>query len=291
VKILSDCNSVFINHILTGAKVQASVCEVRPRGGWRLSRRGERTPGFAWAGWGPCQQGRACSWTGIITSIKHRHHHRRPCPQVLTNSASFERVADDAADGAPSLGASDPIIGTSLQRAASHRLVVTPRQAQGHCCKLCPANLCKGAEVGRPAACSWPGCLAAVSAMPALCAAVMAMPGLGLGHGLGAARGSTRTARAHSVAPPPYPPTAQLRKIQAQQGYRRVVFAGDGANDVCPALALGAGDVVLAREGYALAKYLAAAQQEGSALQRPAAQVRLWSSHEQLLGLVQELLK
>jgi hypothetical protein len=83
----------------------------------------------------------------------------------------------------------------------------------------------------------------------------------------------------------------QVRKIQAQQGYRRVVYAGDGANDICPALALGPEDVVLAREGYPLGRYMAAAAQAGSGLQAPQAQVRLWSSHEELLGLVQELLK
>lgn len=67
----------------------------------------------------------------------------------------------------------------------------------------------------------------------------------------------------------------------------RVVYAGDGANDICPALALGADDVVLAKAGHALAKYVAAAQADKS-LQRPAAAVYLWDTHEQLAALVMQ---
>jgi hypothetical protein len=67
----------------------------------------------------------------------------------------------------------------------------------------------------------------------------------------------------------------------------RVVYAGDGANDICPALALGPDDVVLAKAGHALAKYVAAAQADKS-LQQPAAAVYLWETHEQLAALVMQ---
>lgn len=67
----------------------------------------------------------------------------------------------------------------------------------------------------------------------------------------------------------------------------RVVYAGDGANDICPALALGADDVVLAKAGHALAKYVAAAREDKS-LQQPAAAVYLWDTHEQLAALVMQ---
>ncbi len=172
VKVISDCNSVFINHILTGARVQSFVSE------------------------------------------------------VLTNMAGFERAAD-AMDSATA----DPILGASMQRSSSHRLVISPRHGAGlapHGCNLCPDNFCKGCEV---------------------------------------------------------------RRIKAAQIYRRVIYAGDGANDVCPALALAAGDIILARKGFALEKYLTAAAAPGSALQGPQAEVRVWSCQEELLALAQELVK
>jgi 2-hydroxy-3-keto-5-methylthiopentenyl-1-phosphate phosphatase len=67
----------------------------------------------------------------------------------------------------------------------------------------------------------------------------------------------------------------------------RVVYAGDGANDICPALALGADDVVLARAGHALANYVVAAQADRS-LQQPAASVYEWHTHEELAQLVMQ---
>lgn len=67
----------------------------------------------------------------------------------------------------------------------------------------------------------------------------------------------------------------------------RVVYAGDGANDICPALALGPQDVVLAKAGHALAKYAAAAQADKS-LQQLAASVHVWDTHEQLAELVRQ---
>ena len=40
----------------------------------------------------------------------------------------------------------------------------------------------------------------------------------------------------------------ELRELRAARPFQRIVFCGDGANDLCPALALGPDDTVLARK-------------------------------------------
>ncbi len=67
------------------------------------------------------------------------------------------------------------------------------------------------------------------------------------------------------------------------RGPRKVVYAGDGINDLCPSLRLGEGDCVLARRGHALAAALT-----GSHAGCAAARVRLWSTHDELHALVRE---
>jgi 2-hydroxy-3-keto-5-methylthiopentenyl-1-phosphate phosphatase len=86
----------------------------------------------------------------------------------------------------------------------------------------------------------------------------------------------------------------QQRKAAAGKGGKpaacsrgRVVYAGDGANDICPALALGSDDVVLAKAGHALAEYVEAARSDSSK-QQPAAAVFVWETHEQLAQLVRQ---
>ena len=76
-------------------------------------------------------------------------------------------------------------------------------------------------------------------------------------------------------------------KVAGAVSRGRVVYAGDGANDICPALALGPSDVVLAKAGHALAKYAAAAAADKSVPQL-AAPVYVWDSHEQLAQLVRQ---
>lgn len=78
----------------------------------------------------------------------------------------------------------------------------------------------------------------------------------------------------------------ELSAIQQQQLYDRIVYAGDGANDICPALQLRKGDVLLARAGHALAEYVAAAR-EDSSLRQVEAAVHFWEDHAQLAALVQ----
>lgn len=101
--------------------------------------------------------------------------------------SSSPTSAPTSALGLASSGSSSG--GTSSNAPLEHRLVVRPRHVEAlppHGCPLCPANLCKGAELRR----------------------------------LRAARGAT---------------------------YRRVVYCGAGADNLCPALELVAGDVLLAR--------------------------------------------
>ena len=40
----------------------------------------------------------------------------------------------------------------------------------------------------------------------------------------------------------------ELEVLRAALPYQRVIYCGDGANDLCPALALSPSDVVLARQ-------------------------------------------
>lgn len=179
VKVLSDCNSVFINHILTGARLGSFVDE------------------------------------------------------VITNSAAFERVQGaGAGDQAVGLGGSHA---SADSTSSTYKLVIHPRQPHSHNCKLCPSNLCKGREMAQ------------------------------LLQQQSKAAGDSTAAAARG----------------------RVVYAGDGANDICPALALGPDDVVLAKAGHALAKYVEAAAADKS-MQQPAAQVYVWDTHEQLAQLVRQ---
>jgi RNA polymerase II subunit A small phosphatase-like protein len=91
---------------------------------------------------------------------------------------------------------------------------------------------------------------------------------------------------------------------------QRIVYVGDGANDLCPALCLGADDVVLARAGHPLAALIAemnttAAAASGGcgdgddtdtesqsglgAQRRVVAHVRTWKCHTELAQLVKEV--
>jgi hypothetical protein len=79
----------------------------------------------------------------------------------------------------------------------------------------------------------------------------------------------------------------EVARIMGQHLYDRVVYAGDGANDVCPALQLRANDVLLVRVGHGLAAYLAAAAADTS-MRQVQASVYYWDSHEQLASLVQQ---
>jgi phosphoserine phosphatase len=76
---------------------------------------------------------------------------------------------------------------------------------------------------------------------------------------------------------------AELRALRRRTRYGRVVFAGDGANDLCCALALESGDVVLPRRGHALAALLEAEKRKGELR----ASVVEWETHDELAVLVE----
>uniref|UniRef100_A0A061SC17 Carboxy-terminal domain RNA polymerase II polypeptide A small phosphatase n=2 Tax=Tetraselmis sp. GSL018 TaxID=582737 RepID=A0A061SC17_9CHLO len=157
VRILSDCNTVFISHMLTGAKIRGLVRE------------------------------------------------------IISNPASFDRAASG--------------ISPTGGKAAGHRLVIAPRHdssaGTGHSCPLCPSNLCKGRE---------------------------------------------------------------LLSLRKELGYERVIYCGDGANDICPALKLEPGDAVCARSGHSLERLV---RQKASDIR---AQVHFWEEHCDLLLLITRLL-
>lgn len=77
----------------------------------------------------------------------------------------------------------------------------------------------------------------------------------------------------------------QCRDKQLQTGipYDRVVYVGDGRNDLCPALALRSGDIVLPRRGYPLEQLLQGHQAD------VLAQVVPWASGEEILRVLEGL--
>lgn len=82
----------------------------------------------------------------------------------------------------------------------------------------------------------------------------------------------------------------ELDAMRAAAPRRKVVYAGDGANDLCPALCLGPDDVVLARSGHPLELLIAErAKGGGGDRRRVVAQVRIWRTHDELARLVQEV--
>jgi phosphoethanolamine/phosphocholine phosphatase len=80
----------------------------------------------------------------------------------------------------------------------------------------------------------------------------------------------------------------ELRTLRESLRHGRVAYAGDGANDLCPALSLGPEDIVFARKGHALERLLAERGAFSSNGERKvAAKVHTWDSHDDLLRLIQ----
>lgn len=78
----------------------------------------------------------------------------------------------------------------------------------------------------------------------------------------------------------------ELAALRLAMPHQKVVYCGDGANDLCPALRLGPNDVVLARGGHALERLISerSTVPEGSVT----ATVRIWTDHNHLLSLVKQ---
>ncbi|KAL0032835.1 hypothetical protein WJX77_001986 [Trebouxia sp. C0004] len=213
MRILSDCNSVFISHMLTGAKVNTRVQEVITNLSSFVRCQPSNNP----------QHGSAQSASQADSAHSDAESSTASPGKVLSASSGSES-AGGATWGASSGHAA------AAKAAASHRMVIQPRHdwtTSSHGCPLCPANLCKGQE---------------------------------------------------------------LEALRAATPYQHIVYCGDGANDLCPALALAPGDVVLARKGHALEKLIAARAQSPDETERVVAQVHIWNDHAHLLQLVKSSL-
>ena len=91
---------------------------------------------------------------------------------------------------------------------------------------------------------------------------------------------------------PTLPPQGQeLEALRRAQPYQRVVYCGDGANDLCPALSLTPSDVVLARADHPLARLIAERAGSGDEDARVVARVLIWRDHDELCSLVQGVLQ
>lgn len=78
----------------------------------------------------------------------------------------------------------------------------------------------------------------------------------------------------------------ELSYLRQEKPYKRIVYIGDGANDLCPALKLGPQDLVLARTDYDLDRLIQERKHSGL----PHAAVHHWSTHQQLFTLLQEII-
>ena len=107
--------------------------------------------------------------------------------------------------------------------AAAHRLVIEPRvdETAGHGCQLCPANLCKVGFSGVSAP-----LLQLTFTIKVLLLAAYRVCKRMLRRLTGNVQGQ------------------ELQALRQKPGFGRIVYCGDGANDLCPALMLGPDDYV-----------------------------------------------
>ncbi|KAK9844379.1 hypothetical protein WJX74_001674 [Apatococcus lobatus] len=83
----------------------------------------------------------------------------------------------------------------------------------------------------------------------------------------------------------------ELEVLRTSSPCKRIIFCGDGANDLCPSLALLPSDYVLARKGYRLHKLIEARAKEADVSRKVAANVQVWETHEDLLRLTQIIVR
>lgn len=205
---------------------------------------------------------------------------------VVTNGASFVAVPSSSTTApASSASFSSSSVASSL---SMKRLVVEPRHDQArlghHGCGLCPSNLCKGLELRQLV--------------------------VGEGEEDGSSRSSSPSAAARRRVGVSLPSSSSSRSGRLR---RTVIYAGDGENDLCPALQLKGGDSLLVRRGRGLERLLreraTAAETEtrrssflssalsrafdaslSSALLEGGACVFVWDTAEELRELVEALL-
>lgn len=80
----------------------------------------------------------------------------------------------------------------------------------------------------------------------------------------------------------------ELQAIQQANPQRRIIFCGDGANDLCPSLGLGPNDFVLPRKGHPLEQLIAKrSAKKGETV--VVAQVMPWNDHAELFEIIRSL--
>lgn len=70
------------------------------------------------------------------------------------------------------------------------------------------------------------------------------------------------------------------------QYHPRIVFCGDGANDLCAVLCLRETDTALVRSGYKCYQLLKEREVLGTAAAQPACSLEYWSTQDELAGLI-----
>ena len=80
---------------------------------------------------------------------------------------------------------------------------------------------------------------------------------------------------------------SELKALRQKAPYKRIVYCGDGANDLCPALRLQTGDVVLARKSYDLDLLI---QKRRGTTACVKAEVQVWETHQQLFQLLRRFI-
>lgn len=220
VRVLSDCNTIFISHVLMAAEVQCYVREILTNEAYfeKVSGPSHCTLTIA------SSKSRSFSSTekfanGVVSSLSSGWLFGRK--NASTDASS--KGGDASSSGAMEHDAH----ATNPQK--NYRLVVEPRYNDAkfgaHGCPLCPANLCKGRE---------------------------------------------------------------LDALRCKNRPGRIVYAGDGANDFCPALCLGPEDVVLARTGHRLEQLILEEMKKPGEERRLVAKVHTWKTHEDLLQLAKK---
>lgn len=78
------------------------------------------------------------------------------------------------------------------------------------------------------------------------------------------------------------------QQVNRNVQYTKVIYVGDGGNDLCPVTILKQGDVTMPRHGYTLHKKIACMYQDGASLD---SSVKVWSTGIDILSHLQLLLK
>lgn len=182
-----------------------------------------------------------------------------PSHRIHTNPSAWQSQGTHTTP-VSGVGSGDQHGGTTAPAAAEHLLVISPYHpfdSPHHGCARCPVNLCKG----------------------------QVLDGLGLSApppAAGAAGGTPTHAAVSEVVDVGIPSPHGADAATPPERLRAIVYVGDGGGDLCPALRLGGCDVVLAREGYALAKQLAAMAANPATAGLVRARVKTWRNGAEL---------